>query len=191
MLWRKACELSVKEKRLFKGRVCSEEEIIANKLATELLMPMPEFQKALQGYRPPSFWIVNDIARLFGVSFIACARRITELPDVLGFVYFYEIYESRMREYDFRAKKGYSTGNKLRFLTPPFDVVRKCLQHCLHTNATWSGEIRFQKDEDQIRIPSVGKVKTNGHQTCVTLLGWRYLDSPVMAPMQANQLVAF
>jgi len=191
VLWRKACELSVKEKRLFKGRVCSEEEIIANKLATELLMPMPEFQKALQGYRHPSFWVVNDIAHLFGVSFTACARRITEHPDVLGFVYLYEIYENRMREYDFRAKKGYSTGNKLRFLTPPFDIVRKCLQHCLHINATWSGEIRFQKDEDQIQIPSVGKVKTNGHQTCVTLLGWRYLDSPVVSTMQANQLVAF
>lgn len=191
LLWRNACERSIKEKRLFKGCVYSEEEKIANHLATELLMPMPEFQAELQGYTHPSFRTVIDIAHLFGVSFIACARRITELPDVVAFMYSYEICNSFLREYDVRPKRRYSTGNKLRFLTPPFDVIRKCLQHSVQTNTTWSGEIRFLKDEEQIQIPSVGKVVTKGRQTWLTLLGWRHLDSPVQSKMQANQLVAF
>lgn len=187
----KSCEGTVNEKKLFKGHVYCKEERIADHLATELLMPMIEFQAELQCYTYPSFRTVFDIARLFGVSFIACARRITEIPSLVGFLYSYEICNSSLIEYDVTPKRRYSTGNKLRFLTPPFDVIRKCLQHSVQTNTTWSGEIRFQKDEEQIQIPSVGKVISKGSQTWLTLLGWRHLDSPVLARMQANQLVAF
>ena len=44
ILWRKFCAQPSTENRVFRKRNYSEEEIIANCLATELLMPKSEFQ---------------------------------------------------------------------------------------------------------------------------------------------------
>lgn len=191
VLWRKASGESDKQKRLFKGGAYSQEERIANELATELLMPLAEFEVALLQYRWPSLFRVRDIATLFGVSFEACARRITELPNTVAFAYSYEVYTKNSGECEIRLNKGYSTGDKLRFTNPPFDIVRQCLQHNLHTSRMWVGRIRFQRDKEQIQIPSVGETIRKNGQTWVRLLGWRHLDSPVVGTMQANQLVAF
>ena len=191
VLWKNAFEQSVERNRLFKDGPYSEEERIANKLATELLMPMPEFQAMLQGYKYPSFQKVADIAHMFGVSFTACVRRITEVPSLLAFMYSYEIFEDTQSQYNIRPKQRYSTRNELRFLTPPLDVVKNCLEHTLRTNKMWTGKVRFQTEADQVQIPVVGRVSSKSRQTYVTLLGWRHLDSPVQSPMQANQIVAF
>lgn len=191
VLLRNACEDSTNEKRLFKDGLYSEEEGIANKLATELLMPMPEFQALLHDYTYPLFQVVADIAKMFGVSFTACVRRITEVPSMLAFLYCYQIFDSNRSQYNIRPKQRYSTRNELRFLTPPVDVVRNCLEHTLRTNEVWTGNVRFQREGDQVQIPATGRVSSKSRQTYVTLLGWRHLDSPVQSPMQANQLVAF
>jgi len=191
VLWKNAFEQSAKRNRLFKDGPYSEEEKIANKLATELLMPMPEFQAMLQGYMYPSFQSVIDIAHMFGVSFTACVRRITEVPSMLAFMYSYDVFENTQSQYNIRPKQRYSTRYELRFLTPPLDVVKNCLEHTLRTNKLWTGKVRFQMEADQVQIPSVGRVSSRNCQTYVTLLGWRHLDSPVQSKMQANQLVAF
>jgi Zn-dependent peptidase ImmA (M78 family) len=191
VIWRNTFESTTKRKRLFKDGPHSEEERIANKLATELLMPMPEFQAELKGYTYPSFQMATYVARMFDVSFTACVRRITEVPSMLAFMYSYEIFENTKSQYNIRPKQQYSTQNELRFLTPPIGVVQNCLEHNLRTNEVWNGNVRFQMGNVQVQIPSVGRVSSLSRQTYVTLLGWRHLDSPIQSKMQANQLVAF
>jgi Zn-dependent peptidase ImmA (M78 family) len=175
----------------FRSNSKSWEEKIADRLAAELLMPMQAFQSTLNCYTYPSFQIAAYIARMFDVSFTACVRRITEVTSMLAFMFSYEISENTHSQYNIRPKQQYSTNNKLRFLNPPIDVVRNCLEHNLRTNEVWMGKVRFQMEADQVQIPSVGRVSSRNRQTYVTILGWRHLDSPVQPPMQANQLVAF
>lgn len=191
LLWWKACGESVTDKRLYKGRGDSEEERIANKLASELLMPMPEFLGALRMWRGPSFVAVRCLASLFGVSFGACVRRITELEGVVGFTYLYEVWSGESGDYEFRLRKGHSTGNELTFIAPPSEIARKCVGDRLWGNRTWEGDVRFRKGEEQIEIRSVGRLVAEGRQTCISLLGWTVLDSQSVGPAGADQFKAF
>ena len=131
------------------------------------------------------------MTKLFGVSFESCVRRITELPEILAFAYWYAITGRKQAKYEVSFKKGYSSGAGLRFVSPPFDIVNECIEHILRTSLPWKGYLRFQVAELQIQIPTTGEVVRKNRKVWIRLLGWRCLNSPILTPIYTNQLVVF
>ena len=88
-------------------------------------------------------------------------------------------------------KKGYSTNGDLRFVNQPFVIVNECIKHIMRTNEIWKGRIRFIRGEEQVEIPAVGGLIVKRNEAWATLLGWRHLSSPILNPVERNQLVSF
>jgi len=64
-----------KQERFYTG---TDKESLANKLATELLLPSSMFTPRL-GKQPPTLVVIKDLARTFRASFTATARRVVDL----------------------------------------------------------------------------------------------------------------
>lgn len=191
ILWRKACQQPFKTNNIFRRARHSEEEIIANKLATELLMPKTKYEDVLAEYKYPSIGAVRGMARLFGVSFESCVRRITELQDYAAFAYWYDLSKNGQVDYEVRFKKGYSSYPGLRFIEPPFNIVNKCIEKMSRTSRAWRGYLRFQSGELQVEIPSMVEFVNKEQRAWVCIFGWRGLNRPILSQIQTNQLVNF
>lgn len=56
-------------------------EAEANTFSAELLMPPVHFKRSLRSHRDVSLEVLNTLAAQFGVSKVACGRRMTQLAD--------------------------------------------------------------------------------------------------------------
>ncbi len=153
------------------------EEDIADTLAADMLMPAREFKAELRKYEQPSIYAIKRIARVFGVSFTACMRRITEIPGFVGFSHLYEVQEDMFGNTHISWKEGYPTHMELGFVVPPLEIVKNCLMEASKNGKPWAKTITVRRGLAQIKVPSVGSVFMKNCKTRVRLLGWKLADN--------------
>jgi len=189
ILWREVCADHSQTACTFRKCAQTWEERVADKLAAELLMPKDSFETALLKYPKPSFGATYSLAQLFGVSFESCIWRITELGGVIACAYWYEVNKADSARCEIRYKKGYSTRPGLRFIDPPVDAVRSCVDHIVRFGGRWRSFLRFRIGDREILLPVEAELTKKSQRIAVRILGWRHLDRPLSSVLERNQLV--
>ncbi len=104
-------------------------------------------------------------------------RRITEIPDFVGFSHLYETQEDMFGNTHISWKAGYPTQMELRFVAPPLEIVKDCLMEASKNGKPWAKTITIRRGLTQIKVPSVGMVFMKNCKTRVRLLGWKLTDN--------------
>lgn len=163
--------------RAVKFRLCSNsrEERMADRIASEILMPAARFEADLSRYVTPSFSSLGAMAGIFGVSLITCLRRITELPRFIAFSYLYELLKVSDSELEVSLQTQYSSSQNLMFVENPFVIVRNCYSYSLTKGRDWEGKIKMIAN-DHITMPVFCNLYNRGGKSLARLSGWKRND---------------
>ncbi len=189
VLWRRVCKRGRRGKGAFRERRYNQEERIADQLATELLMPTDIFEAELARHRTPSFGAAYSLASLFGVSYECCIRRVTEARDTVACAYWYWLERLGPHGYEIHYRKGYHSRPGLQFIERPIDAASKCVEHVMRHGGRWRAFLHLRNEDSEFQVPIEAEVARERNHTCVRILGWRHLSTPMVSPIQASQLV--
>ena len=158
----------------FRSDSNSWEERIADRLAAELLMPVARFEAELSRHVTPSFSSLRAMVKSFGVSWISCLRRITELPHFMGFSYLYELSRESKDGLGVHLQTRYSNTRNLRFIENPAVVLHNCYSYSFAKGRDWEGKVRMIADH-QVIVPAFCNFYRQRDKFLARLSGWARL----------------